>query len=67
LLLWFQVGDASHLSRAMPAKIGQLVDRALFTAWHNDKDETPLAIVKEMIKWGNFISVWRFYSKFQQG
>jgi len=50
----------------MPAKIGHLVDRALSRAWDSDKDETPLAIVKKMIKWGNFISVWRFCSKFQQ-
>lgn len=46
----------------MKNQIGKLVDQALNKMW-NMKDESPLVIVKNMVKWGNFLSVWNFYSK----
>jgi len=47
----------------MPDKIGKLVDQALNKAW-DPKEEDPKTIVRNMVKWGNFLSVWKFYSMF---
>lgn len=41
-------------------KITKLVDQAVNKAWDTD-DERPMTIVKNMLKWGNFFSVWSFY------
>ena len=53
---------ASHLTQALPEKVGRLVDLALNKVW-NTAEETDMSIVKNMVKWQNFLSVWKFYRK----
>ena len=43
-----------------PEKIGKLVDRALKQAW-NFEDDRNIFILENVVKWGNFLPVWRFY------
>ena len=61
-MLFHQESGSATLSKALPEKVGKLVDRALTKAWNLD-DESDMSIVRNMLKWGNFLSVWKFYSK----
>ena len=55
------MGNTARLTAS--AKIGKLVNQALNKAWEAENEET-MDIVKNMVKWGNFVSVWKFYSKY---
>lgn len=55
-----QGGSSAQLSKAMPDKVGRLVDQALTKAWKVENIET-MEIVKNMVILGNFLSVWKFY------
>ena len=57
-----QETGSSTLENALPGKVGRLVDVALNKVW-STTDESEMSIVKNMVKWQNFLSVWRFYRK----
>ena len=65
IYLSFQQGNAHHLSGTgrLTSKIGKLVDQALTKAW-TVAGNSSMTIVRNMVKWGNFLPVWKFYSEF---
>lgn len=58
----YKNGSGARLSQGMPAKVGKLVNQALTKAWTVENADT-MEIVKNMVKFGNFVSVWKFFGK----
>ena len=50
------------MAGATTNKVTKLVDQALNKAWDNE-DERHMTIIRNMLKWGNFLSVWSFYGE----
>ena len=50
------------MTGATTSKVTKLVDQALNKAWDTE-DERHMTIIRNMLKWGNFLSVWSFYGK----
>jgi len=53
----------AYTASAVPEKIGKLVNRALTSSW-DEKDETSMGIVRNVVNWGSFLSVWKFFRMF---
>lgn len=60
-------GESAKLrEEKLSPKIGKLYDHAFAKAWDKDmNDESPIDIVTSLIGWGNFLSIWQIFRKFQ--
>ncbi|XP_067936896.1 E3 ubiquitin-protein ligase RNF213-like [Watersipora subatra] len=49
-------------SSGNPSKMAKLVDAAISKRWHLD-DSNNMAIVRQIMKWENFQSLWKFFKR----
>jgi len=50
--------------KALTPKIGKLVNQAVSKKW-DSVNEDSISIVKNIVKWGNFVALCRLFSEYR--